>query len=67
MICVLRIFYFDQVEQLIAFGFESFQIFKEVNVNSITFCCELKGLFHPACLARVVSWLAFVVAIFHGP
>ena len=24
----------------------------------------LKGLFHPACLARVVSWFAFVVAIF---
>ena len=26
------------------------------------FC--LKGLFHPAFLARAVSWLAFVVAIF---
>ena len=26
----------------------------------------LKGLFHPACLARVVSWFAFVVAIFMG-
>ena len=25
---------------------------------------QLKGLFHPACLARVVSWFAFVVAIF---
>ena len=25
---------------------------------------KLKGLFHPACLARVVSWFAFVVAIF---
>ena len=24
----------------------------------------LKGLFHPACLARVVFWFAFVVAIF---
>ena len=24
----------------------------------------LQGLFHPACLARVVSWFAFVVAIF---
>ena len=24
----------------------------------------LKGLFHPACLASVVSWFAFVVAIF---
>ena len=24
----------------------------------------LKGLFHPACLARVASWFAFVVAIF---
>ena len=24
----------------------------------------LKRLFHPACLARVVSWFAFVVAIF---
>ena len=24
----------------------------------------LKGLFHPACLARVVSWFAFVVTIF---
>ena len=24
----------------------------------------LKGLFHPACLAHVVSWFAFVVAIF---
>ena len=28
--------------------------------------CTLKGLFHPACLARVVSWFAFVVAIFMG-
>ena len=27
----------------------------------------LKGLFHPACLARVVSWLAFVCPHFHGP
>ena len=26
----------------------------------------LKGLFYPASLARVVSWLAFVVAIFMG-
>ena len=26
----------------------------------------LKGLFHPACLARVVSWFAFVVAVFMG-
>ena len=26
----------------------------------------LKGPFHPAFLARVVSWLAFVVAIFMG-
>ena len=26
----------------------------------------LKGLFHPACLARVVSWFAVVVAIFMG-
>ena len=26
----------------------------------------LKDLFHPACLTRVVSWLAFVVAIFIG-
>ena len=26
----------------------------------------LKGLLHPACLARVVSWFAFVVAIFMG-
>ena len=25
---------------------------------------SLKGLFHPAYLARVVSWFAFVVAIF---
>ena len=25
---------------------------------------KLKGLFHPACLARVVSWFAFLVAIF---
>ena len=24
----------------------------------------LKGLFHPACLARVVSWIAFVAATF---
>ena len=28
--------------------------------------CSLKGLFHRACLARVVSWFAFVVAIFMG-
>ena len=27
---------------------------------------SLKALFHPACLARVVSWFAFVVAIFMG-
>ena len=27
---------------------------------------NLKGLFHPACLAPVVSWFAFVVAIFMG-
>ena len=27
---------------------------------------SLKGLFHPACHARVVSWFAFVVAIFMG-
>ena len=33
-------------------------------VKLITF--SLKGLFHPAFLARVVSWLAFVVAIFMG-
>ena len=26
----------------------------------------LKGLFHPACLVRVVFWFAFVVAIFMG-
>ena len=26
----------------------------------------LRGLFHPACLARAASWLAFVVAIFMG-
>ena len=26
----------------------------------------LKGLFHPAFLARVVSWFPFVVAIFMG-
>ena len=25
---------------------------------------DLKGLFHPACLARVVSWFTFVAAIF---
>ena len=24
---------------------------------------DLNGLFHPVCLVRVVSWLAFVVAI----
>ena len=27
---------------------------------------NLKGLFHPACLARVDSWFAFVAAIFMG-
>ena len=27
---------------------------------------NLKGLLHPACLARVVSWFALVVAIFMG-
>ena len=27
----------------------------------------LKGLFHPAFLARVVSWLTFVCRHFHGP
>ena len=30
------------------------------------FIGTLKGLFHPACLARAISWLAFVVAIFMG-
>ena len=25
---------------------------------------KLKGLFHPACLARVISWFALVVTIF---
>ena len=30
------------------------------------FYSVLKGLFHPACLARVVSWFAFVVANFMG-
>ena len=29
-----------------------------------SFARSLKALFHPACLARVVSWFAFVVAIF---
>ena len=27
---------------------------------------RLKGLFHPAFLARVVSWLVFVCRHFHG-
>ena len=27
----------------------------------------LKGLFHPAFLARVISWLAFVRRHFRGP
>ena len=27
---------------------------------------SLKGLFHPACLAHIVSWFAFVVTIFMG-
>ena len=30
----------------------------------LIFVLPLKGLFHPAYLARVVSWFAFVVAIF---
>ena len=34
--------------------------------NRFELKCQLKGLFHPACLARVVSWFAFVVAIFLG-
>ena len=28
---------------------------------------DLKGLFHPGCLARVISWLAFVRRHFRGP
>ena len=32
--------------------------------DPLTFSKHLKGLFHPACLARVVSWFAFVDAIF---
>ena len=32
----------------------------------IHFTLCLKGLFHPACLERVVPWFAFVVAIFMG-
>ena len=36
--------------------------------NTAIFCIQkLKGLFHPAFLARVVSWLAFVCRHFHGP
>ena len=31
-----------------------------------SFSRHLKGLFHPTCLARVISWFAFVVAIFMG-
>ena len=34
--------------------------------STLMFLVELKGLFHPACLARVVSLMAFVIAIFMG-
>ena len=37
----------------------------DVVFNKLVLAC-LKGLFYPACLARVVSWFASVVAIFMG-
>ena len=36
-------------------------------VNESLLAHELKGLFHPAFLARVISWLAFVRRHFRGP
>ena len=33
-------------------------------VLSIKLFKSLKGLFHPACLARIISWFAFVVTVF---
>ena len=38
----------------------------KISFDSNFFQNILKGLFHPACLACVVSWFAFVVAIFLG-
>ena len=35
-------------------------------MNYVNTSAKLKGLFHPAFLARVVSWFPFVVAIFMG-
>ena len=35
-----------------------------IHLGRLFTVAPLKGLFHPACLARVVSWNAFVVAIF---
>ena len=39
---------------------------KSMGVSFWEFFIGLKGLFYLACLARVVSWFAFVVAIFMG-
>ena len=40
----------------------TFLHFSKINLELVW----LKGLFDPACFARVVAWLAFVVAIFMG-
>ena len=39
--------------------------------RTVSFCMDawtlyLKGLFHPACFARVICWFAFVLPIFMG-
>ena len=46
----------------------SFAIVHEIlsNITKNPRAQPLKGLFHPAFLARVVSWFPFVVAIFMG-
>ena len=42
----------------------SYDFYADGHYILVTSCCSfLKGLFHPACLARVVSCLAIVVII----
>ena len=46
--------------------FQKMKMDQHVIADIHTGICLLKGLFHPAFLARVISWFPFVVAIFMG-
>ena len=48
-------------------NFVRYSNYQKSNNNLENFSTALKGLFHPAFLARVVSWLTFVCRHFHGP